>query len=100
MVPLVVVVAAGASGALVALGAAERTSTAHERYLERADVGDLQINPSLPTMEIDRLIRHLPGVEEVTTHDLLAAVDGPKATGGTAIEANAGRSVDRSTGAS
>ncbi len=86
MLPLAVVVAAGTAGMLVALGAAERTSTAYDRYVERADVGDLQINPSLPTKEIDAVIRSLPGVEHVTTHDLLGVVGGPMVKGATAAE--------------
>src|SRR3954447_13258821 len=89
MVPLAVLVAAGTAGTLVALGAAQRTSTAYDRYAQRSNVGDLQINPSLPTKEIDALIRSLPGVDQVTTHDLLAVVGGPKGHGGSVAEANA-----------
>jgi hypothetical protein len=91
MVPLALLVAAGTAGTLIALGAAQRTSTAYDRYATRSNVGDLQINPSLPTKEIDTLIRSLPGVEQVTTHDLLAVVGGPEAHGGTAAEADAGQ---------
>jgi hypothetical protein len=76
MLPLALIVTAGATGALVALGAAHRTSTAYERYVERAAVGDLQINPSMPTAEIDEVIRSLPGVRSVTTHVLLNAGPG------------------------
>src|SRR5436190_11891607 len=71
MLGLAMVVAAGSAGMLAALGAASRTDTAYDRYLRRADVGDLQINPSLSTPEIDRVIRSLPGVRAVSTHDLL-----------------------------
>jgi len=91
IVPVALLVAAGAAGTLIALGAAQRTSTAYDRYAQRSDVGDLQINPSLPTKEIDTLIRSLPGVEQVTTHDLLSVVAGPHAHGGTPAEAGAGQ---------
>ena len=62
MVPLALIVALGGGGALVALGAAERTATAYDDYLDRADVGDVTINPSLNTEAMDRAIRSLPGV--------------------------------------
>jgi hypothetical protein len=70
MVPLALIVAAGATGAFVALGAAERTATAYSRYSHDANVGDLLINPSAPTLEIDRAIRSLPGVRAVSTYSL------------------------------
>lgn len=66
MAPLALVVALGATGAFVGLGAAERTTTAYERYLDRAEVGDLQVNPGLSTAEIDRVVRGLPGVRAAT----------------------------------
>ena len=89
MVPLALIVAAGATGTLVALGAAHRTMTAYDRYLRRADVGNLQINPSLSTAEIDHVIRTLPGVRSVTTHDLLnvSAAEG-LSTAGDQLEGN------------
>ena len=77
LVPLALIVAAGGAGALVALGTGSRTATAYDRYVQRADVGDLQINPALPSAEIDAVIRSLPGVRAVTTHVLLSA--GPEA---------------------
>src|SRR5436190_6294161 len=73
MLGLAMVVAAGSAGMLAALGAASRTDTAYDRYLRRSDVGDLQINPSLSTPDIDRVMRSLPGVRAVSTHDLLNA---------------------------
>ena len=49
------------------VGAAERTSTAYDDYLERADVGDLVINPSVSTRQISEVIAELPGVEHVSS---------------------------------
>ena len=40
-VPLALIVALGATGTLVAVGAAERTSSAYDRYLQRAEVSDV-----------------------------------------------------------
>ncbi|MGH9245159.1 MAG: ABC transporter permease [Acidimicrobiales bacterium] len=62
-----VIVAFGTTGALVALGAAERTANAYGRYLDRAGVGDVLINPSLLTADIDAAIRALPGVRSATS---------------------------------
>lgn len=71
--PLLLIVLLGATGAFVALGAAQRTGEAYPRYLDRANVGDVAINPSLLTTEIDQVIRTLPGVRQVTTNSLLYA---------------------------
>ena len=73
MVPLALVVGFGGAGAMVALGAADRTAHAYDHYLERADVGDLVVNPSLNTADFDRVVRRLPGVESVTSDALLVA---------------------------
>lgn len=64
-------IALGATGTFVALGAAERTAGAYARYLERADVGDMILNPSLNTGSADRAVRALPGVRSVTSDVLL-----------------------------
>lgn len=73
LVPLALIVAAGGAASLVAFGAAHRTATAYSRYLDRAEVGDLVLNPSLNTVEIDAVIRSLPGVRSVHTDELLFA---------------------------
>jgi hypothetical protein len=73
LVPVAVVVVLGAAGTLLAVETAERTATAYSRYLERADVGDLVINPSLATTQIDQVIRSLSGVRKVTTESLFLA---------------------------
>ncbi|MDQ3462197.1 MAG: hypothetical protein M3471_04050, partial [Actinomycetota bacterium] len=76
LVPIALVVALGACGAFVALGAAERTASAYARYLERSAAGDVVINPSLATSEIDAVVRDLPGVRALTSDSLfLAAID-------------------------
>ncbi len=79
---LALVVALGATASLVAAGAADRTARAYGHYVESAEVGDVVINPSLATTEVDRLIRDLPGVRSVTTDALLLATlgDGAPAT--------------------
>jgi hypothetical protein len=73
LVPLALIVMLGSTGALVAAGAADRTASAYSRYLDRADVGDVVINPSLSTTEIDEVIRGLPGVRSVTRDALFVA---------------------------
>ena len=75
LVVIGLVVALGATGTLVALGAADRTANAYSRYRERANVGDVTINPSLFSKDIDHVIRTLPGVESVTSAALFAAGD-------------------------
>jgi FtsX-like permease family len=84
MVPLALIVALGGGGALVALGAADRTAGAYDDYLARAGVGDVVINPSLNTEAIDRAIRSLPGVRAITSDDLLLTITDDAATGLTA----------------
>jgi hypothetical protein len=44
---LALIVALGGTGAFVAAGAADRSASAYGRYLARADVSDVVINPSL-----------------------------------------------------
>jgi len=73
LVPVAAVIVLGGAGALLAVETAQRTATAYSRYLDRADVGDLVINPSLATTQIDQVIRSLPGVREVTTDSLFLA---------------------------
>jgi hypothetical protein len=73
LVPLALVVALGGAGALVAVGAADRTAGAYSDYLVRADVGDVLVNPSLNTADIDRVVRGLPGVRSVSSSSLFFA---------------------------
>ena len=72
-VPLALIVAVGGTGTMIAVGAADRTSSAYGDYLEHADVGDLVINPSLNTRQIGEVIRDLPNVEQVTSDMMLGA---------------------------
>jgi hypothetical protein len=69
--PVALIVAAGGAATMVAVAASDRTSNAYSDYLERADVGDVIINPAMATQEIAEEIRGLPGVERVTMSALL-----------------------------
>ncbi|MGH9135964.1 MAG: ABC transporter permease [Acidimicrobiales bacterium] len=71
--PVALVTAAGVTGAVVALAAADRTANAYPDYLERSNAGDVVLNPSLATAQIDEVIRSLPDVEQVTTEAMLSA---------------------------
>ncbi|HEV7758288.1 MAG TPA: ABC transporter permease [Acidimicrobiales bacterium] len=73
LVPVALIVAAGATGAFIAAGAADRTAGAYGDYLTRARVSDVTINPSLSTTEIDQVIRTLPGVRSVTSEGFFLA---------------------------
>jgi len=70
---LALVAALGATAALAAIGDGARTASAYSRYLARAHVGDVVINPSLVGRDIDRITRTLPGVTSVTSSVLLDA---------------------------
>ena len=71
LLPLVLVVAIGGAGALLSLGAADRTDHAYADYLARSSASDVVINPSLHTAGIADVIRDLPGVRRVTSDSLL-----------------------------
>ncbi len=68
MTPLVLLVAAGTTGTMVAIAGAERTSDAYPRYVGASDVGDVVLNSALNTRDIDAVIRSLPNVAQVTSH--------------------------------
>jgi hypothetical protein len=70
---LALMAALGTTATLVAAGAADRTADAYSSYLHRARVGDVVINPSLVSLEIDRTVRALPGVVSVTSDALFNA---------------------------
>jgi hypothetical protein len=61
------VVALTSTVAFLAIGTAQRTRDAYPHFLRQSRTGDLVINPSVVTADIDQAIRALPGVEEVTT---------------------------------
>lgn len=73
---LTAIAALGFGGALVAIGAAERTRGAYGAFLVRSDVGDVTVNPALLDREVDALMRGLDGVQEIA-HDamFLAGID-------------------------
>lgn len=70
---LCVVIALGTGVSLASFEAAQRTERAYPTYLERADVGDLVVNPSLSTARAEETIRTTPGVAAYTSDDLLVA---------------------------
>jgi hypothetical protein len=79
---IALVAALGATATFAAAGASNRTAHAYSRYLDRASVSDVVINPSLVSSDIDRVVRELPGVDSVATSALfLASVyEGPAPT--------------------
>ncbi len=70
------VIAAGSTGGFVAINAAYQTDAAYSHYLDRVDVGDLVVNPSIQTAQIDTVIRTLPGVTDVVSDDVFYAAVG------------------------
>ncbi len=73
LLALALVVSLGAGATFVAAAASKRTAGAYDHYLRSAAVGDVVVNPSLITDEIDRALRSLPGVRRVTTDSLFVA---------------------------
>ena len=73
LVGLALLVAIGAGTTLAALGAAVRTRDAFPHYLDRADVADLIVNPSLLTTDVDAALRSLPHVRGASSSALLLA---------------------------
>lgn len=73
LVGLALIVAIGAGASLSAFGAAHRTDTAYAQFADANDVGDLSVNPSLPTVAVDAAVRRFPGVVTVHSDALLAA---------------------------
>jgi len=68
---LAVLVALGLGVSLAAFAIAARTDRAYDQYLDRANVGDLVVNPSLNTARAAEIIADTPGVSNVTSDDLL-----------------------------
>jgi hypothetical protein len=89
LVPVALAVALGATAALVAAGAADRTAGAYDGFLERAEISDVVVNPSLQTTQIDAVIRGLPGVRSVTSDTVFfAGIDREEGRPRTARELN------------
>ncbi|MCE9620906.1 MAG: ABC transporter permease [Actinomycetia bacterium] len=70
---LAIIVAIGGGVALGAGIAADRTDRAYASYVERSDVADLVINPSLNSQAITAAIESFDGVVDVHTSSLLLA---------------------------
>ncbi|HEY7628910.1 MAG TPA: hypothetical protein VH761_17700, partial [Ilumatobacteraceae bacterium] len=73
LVGLTLVIALGGGTAIGAAVAAYRTDHAYADYVERAEVGEVVINPGVWSTAIDDAIRHFDGVESVHSHALLLA---------------------------
>ncbi len=73
LVGLAFLVALGLAVSVAAVDLAARTEDAYPRYLERSDVGDLVVNPSLSSERAADLIEGIDGVRRVTTDDVLTA---------------------------
>ena len=68
---LALVVALGGGASITAAVAAYRTDHAYGDYVHDAAIGDLVLNPSIRTKEIDEAIRGFDGVETVRADTLL-----------------------------
>jgi hypothetical protein len=75
VLPLALLVAAGSAATMVAASAAHRTATAYGDYLDRAEVGDVVLNPSTVTIVADELIRGHPSVARATSHSGLSTTN-------------------------
>lgn len=73
---LAIVVALGGGAALGAAIAADRTDSAYQDYVERSEVADLVINPSLSSVAMTEAINGFEGVEKVYSSSLIAALIG------------------------
>ncbi|MDQ1520465.1 MAG: putative transport system permease protein [Actinomycetota bacterium] len=70
---LALVIALGLGVAVGSLALAYRTQHAYPSYVQRADVADLVINPSLLTTDVDAVLRSLPYVRHVSSDNLFTA---------------------------
>lgn len=70
---LVIAASLGLGAALGAFLAAYRTDHAYPEHVRRARMADLVINPSLTTVDSDRVIRSLPHVRELHSYELTYA---------------------------
>src|SRR3954454_733836 len=62
---LALVTTLGLGAGLGAINGALRTRQAYSRFLERNDIADLVVNPSLLSTDIDSALRSLPHVRSV-----------------------------------
>ena len=70
---IAVVVAIGATAALGAIVGAWRTDRAYPSFLERNQVEQLVVNPSIGSAEMDAALRRLDGVTAVHSDTLMIA---------------------------
>ena len=70
---LALVVALGGGASITAAVAAYRTDHAYGEYVRDAAIGDLVLNPSVRTREVDEAIRGFDGVDTVRADTLLFA---------------------------
>lgn len=73
LVAIALVLTVGLGAGLASLEIADRTERAYPDYLRRADVGELVVNPSLRTRQVEGIFRSTPGVTAVTSDALLTA---------------------------
>jgi len=73
LLALAIVVALGGGVALGAAIAADRTDRAYPDYVDRADVTELVINPSLSSQAMADAIENFDGVRSVHSNSLMAA---------------------------
>ncbi len=68
---IVLVIALGGGAAIGAAVAAYRTDRAYPDYIDRADVAEVVVNPSVSTQAMDEAIRGFDGIETVRRSSLL-----------------------------
>lgn len=73
LIGLAALLALGLGVSLAALAVAARTERAYDAYLDRADVGDVVVNPALATDRAAGIIAETPGVQSVVSDDVLTA---------------------------
>ena len=73
LIGLAALLAIGLGVSLAATAVAARTERAYDAYLDRADVGDVVVNPALATRRAAAIIAETPGVRSVVSDDLLTA---------------------------
>ena len=73
LVGLAVLVAVGLGVSVTAFAIAARTDRAFDRYVDRAEVGDLVVNPSLSTVRAEEIITGAEGVTSAVSGELLNA---------------------------
>lgn len=73
LIGLAALLAIGLGVSLAATAVAARTDRAYDAYLDRADVGDVVVNPALATRRAAAIIAETPGVRSVVSDDLLTA---------------------------